>query len=635
MCGVCGILNRSEPIDPALLQRMTDAMSHRGPDDSGMFIDHIIGLGHRRLSIIDLSSAGHGPMPNEDQTVWITYNGEVYNFEDYRQALIVKGHTFRSQTDTEVILHLYEEYGEACVEKLRGMFAFAIWDANRRRLLLARDRFGIKPLYYYYNSDVFVFASELRALLLHPVISREVNLVALDAYLALNYVPSPLTLLQDVYKLPPAHTLTVDVGAKATKVSNPKRYFALYPRPERRRTEQETVEQARELLEESIRLRLIGDVPVGAFLSGGVDSSSIVSVMSHVFSQPVKTFSIGFEDERYNELDFARTVADKFGTDHYELTLTPKLVQDEFSRVFRYMGEPPGDVSAFNNFFVSQLASGHVTVALAGDGGDEAFAGYDRYIRDERLNVYSQIPVSVRRLVSAIASLLPSNADTHFDQLRRLRNIISRIDLPPVESYFERMYCFQRVERAYLYHRDFLAAVKDANPATLLTQSISNDSVPDDFILQRQFLDLISYIPEDLMFKADRMSMCHSLEVRVPFLDHKLVEFAMTIPSSFNVDGHKNRKVILKKAVADMVPTEVMYRPKKGFALPYGDWLRGLLSPLCREALLSDNAWVNEYLNQDYIHRLLGAQQKRRFGTDRKVWSLLALELWGRGYLQT
>ena len=618
------------------LTRIFQSLAHRGPDDEAILVNGNAGLAHRRLSIIDLSPEGRNPMPSEDASLWITHNGEVYNFLEHRDALIAKGHKFRSRTDTEVVLHLYEEYGSACVEELRGMFAFAIWDAKRRCLFLARDRFGIKPLYYSFTPQQFIFSSELPSLLLHPDVQREIDLSALNAYLTLGYVPSPHTLFKHIHKLPPAHTLTVQIGKDKLDLRGPVRYFQLRLNPDLQRSEEETVEQARTLLEESIKMHLISDVPVGAFLSGGVDSSAIVSVMTSVFNQPVKTFSIGFEDQRYSEISFARTIARKFGTDHYELILTPSLVQGAIDNAVRNLGEPLGDASALNNYFVSQIARQHVTVSLAGDGGDEAFGGYaryfgyGRYVSDWHLDVFGHLPGWKSLWVPVVKRLFPAQVDARVQMSRRVRSLVRLSALSPARRYLDRMTYFAYDERPHLYRRDFLEMVQGNDCFALLLQSVHGNSDKVDSALFRQLLDLLSYIPEDLMFKADRMSMCHSLEVRVPFLDHKLLEFAMTIPSKLNARGYDNRKVILKKAIANLVPAEVMYRPKQGFVLPYGEWLRGPWAALCKDTLLAESAWIYQYLNREYVRNLLSAHAQRRYGTDRRLWSLFALELWAR-----
>jgi asparagine synthase (glutamine-hydrolysing) len=634
LCGIFGIIQLERAVSESTLRELTDTMKHRGPDDAGYWTDRNVGLAHRRLSIIDLSKAGRNPMSNADQTLWTTFNGEIYNFAEHRQLLIAKGHRFRSRTDTEVVLHLYEEHGESCVEHLRGMFAFAMWDVKNRRLFLARDRFGIKPLYYLHTPKLFMFASEIVALLQYGELAREASLPALDTYLSLQYIPSPHTIFKHIYKLPPAHTLTVEVGDSNLRVGEPKRYFALVPQPDFRRSEKNTIEQARVLLEESIQLHLVSDVPVGAFLSGGVDSSAIVSVMSSVFNQPVTTFSVGFEDPKYNELAFARQIATKFETDHHELVVTADCVRRGLGEVSRCMGEPLGDPSAFNNYFVSQVARQHVTVALAGDGGDEAFAGYERYEREQRVNGFTSLPPLIHKAISKATEWFPVRAGTSVDGLRRLRNLVYRASLPPARRYLERMRVFDRLERIYLYKPEFLAAVKMNEPVSCWMESTRCGNGDGDRIVHQQWLDLHTYIPEDLMLKADRMSMCHSLEVRVPFLDHKLLEFAMTIPSSLNVRGRGNRKVILKKAIWGLVPQEAMDRPKQGFALPYGDWLRGPLREIVQDTLLSPCAWLYEFLNPEYVAALVQAQKRGRFGTDWRVWSLLALEMWAQTYLK-
>jgi asparagine synthase (glutamine-hydrolysing) len=569
----------------------------------------------RRLSIIDLDG-GHQPVHNEDRSVWVVFNGEIYNFKGLRTILERQGHRFYTQTDTEVIVHLYEQYGEACVEKLRGMFAFAVWDERRKTLLLARDRLGIKPLFYTVVDGRLAFGSELKAVLQLPEIKRDLNSASVSHLFSAMCTPSSESIIAGVHKLRPGHLLT----ATARHGVRECQYWDVVFDPDYGKNEEFFIERLRDLLEESVRLRLIADVPLGAFLSGGIDSSSVVATMARISSEPVKTFSIGFSDQDFNELNYARRVSQQFGTDHHELIVEPNvlgLIDD----IAWYLDEPFGDSSAIPTYIVSKLASEHVTVVLSGDGGDELFAGYDRYLVEQRERKLEQIPRPVRKIAGIAGHLMREGM--------KGRNFLRHLAFEGSGRYFDANILFRESEKACLFETDAYNQICREDPRNAWRRFLERPDM--HWLSSLQYMDLKSYLPNDILTKVDRMSMAHSIEARVPLLDHKLVEFAATIPPELKLRG-KTTKYILKKAMEGILPREILHRPKRGFAIPLTRWFRGRLKSFVRDLLLSRRSLERGLFRKSYIEGLIDMNQRGR-ALDLQLWTLITFELWCRRFI--
>ncbi|HEY6401926.1 MAG TPA: asparagine synthase (glutamine-hydrolyzing), partial [Blastocatellia bacterium] len=562
MCGIAGI-SGTDLIDNAetrdLIARMLRMIEHRGPDDEGYYVETGVGMGMRRLAVIDLAT-GRQPISNEDGSIWIVFNGEIYNYRELRELLLARGHKLRTQTDTETIAHLYEDEGERCVERLRGMFAFAVWDRRERSLFLARDRVGKKPLHYAMAGRTLIFGSEIKSLLQHPGVKREINMQAISDFLSFGYVPDPTTAFVGVRKLPPGHTLTFKDGLICAR-----RYwdfdYSSHPgrSGEPAASEEYYVERLRELIAESVRLRLESDVPLGAFLSGGIDSSLVVAMMAR--EMKVKTFSIGFPDAGFDELRYARLAARHFGTDHHEFVVTPDICRLVEEIVWHH-DEPFADVSSVPTYVVSKMAREHVTVALSGDGGDEVFGGYERYLVDQLRQRYERIPAFMRRAMLLTARALPRGAYGK----RFLRNIA----LEPAARYIDSVTYFDRDSQLDLFTGDARQTIAGYDPARRFELTFAAPIAQSR--LERQlYLDSKTYLPGDILVKVDRMSMANSLETRAPLLDHRLIEFAQTIPASYKLRGLET-KYILKRVAEGLIPDEITRRPKQGFDVPIRRW---------------------------------------------------------------
>ncbi|MDT7540278.1 MAG: hypothetical protein QOE33_182 [Acidobacteriota bacterium] len=626
MCGIAGFVNtRDAP--PAreradVLERMLSVITHRGPDDQGTLVADHVALGMRRLSIIDLAG-GHQPISNEDDSVTIVFNGEIYNFKELHAELEARGHRFRTHSDTEAIVHAYEEYGAACVEHLRGMFAFAIWDARKKELFLARDRVGKKPLYYALTPrGTLVFGSELKSLLEHTEIEREINPQAVDAYLTFGYVPDPLCILRGVNKLPPGHHLTYANGSLALK-----QYwdfeFAHDDGAKTRRAE-DYLEELRALLDESVRIRLIADVPLGAFLSGGIDSSAVVGLMARHTDRPVKTFSIGFNEDSYDELKYARVTARHFNTEHHEFVVTPDIVQliDELAWHF---DEPFADPSALPTYMVSKLAREHVTVALSGDGGDELFAGYTRYLVEQQRTSFERVPRVVREgLMRPLSQRLPHGAWG--------RNYLHNVSLDAVDRFLDSVSVFTRLTKRALYTHAFAAQLRDDESTGATFRSLAARVQTDEPLDALLYLDSKTYLPGDILTKVDRMSMAVSLEARAPLLDHKLIEFVARIPAHLKLRGGET-KHIFKRAISDFVPAEILHRPKQGFGVPIQQWINAQLREQMRDTLTDHRARSRGYVDPAYVAQLLSEHERGRRDHAAPLWSLFMLELWHRIFI--
>lgn len=626
MCGICGKINlNGEPVDEALLRRMNASLVHRGPDDEGIYLKGSVGLGHRRLSIIDLSPAGRQPMCNEDGTVWIVFNGEIYNFQELRQDLLGKGHVFRSKSDTETIVHLYEQYGEDCPGYLRGMFAFAIWDERDCSLFLARDRIGKKPLYYYFDGKMFCFGSEIKAILADRQIERTPDLTAIHHYLTYQAVPSPWTAFTGVRKLPPAHYLHLRKGNAELH-----RYWKLSYLPKYCMTEDEVKGQIIERLKEAVRIRLVSDVPLGAFLSGGIDSSAIVALMAGMMKEPVKTFSIGFKEKAYNELRYARMIAGRYKTDHTEFIVEPKAV-DILPKLVWHYNEPFADASAIPTYYVSKLAREHVAVILNGDGGDENFAGYGRYA----LNAFSEkarrfIPTALVQAMKPLLARLShgENPNSFFWRLKRFSQVYTLS--PELRNAY--MLChFMADMKSDLYTEAFREEVSATDSFDLLLTNF-REAGADNLLERTLYCDVMMYLPEALMVKVDVASMANSLEARSPFLDHEFMEFVARIPSEMKLKG-RSTKHILKQALRGILPDEVLFREKMGFGVPLDFWFRNELKDMAYDTLLDKRAMGRGYFRKEYIQKMLDEHVAGKWNWQYHIYNLLMLELWHRQFI--
>lgn len=633
MCGIAGIVSTSgQRIEAATIHRMCEAMVHRGPDDEGLFVKDGTGLGMRRLSIIDISG-GHQPVFNEDRTVWIVFNGEIYNFPLLREELLKRGHKFSTHTDTEVIVHLYEEMGPDCLSKLRGMFAFALYDERRRKLLMARDRLGKKPLHYALQSgtlqdggsegDRLFFASEIKSILTVAPELATVNNEALLQYMYFGYVPDPLTAFTKIQKLPPGHLLEFENGRiDVRQYWDLPQYGTHVPH-----SEEECLEEMEQRLAEAVRIRLISDVPLGALLSGGTDSSTVVALMARASSQQVKTFAIGFRDQDFNEAPYARMVAEKFGTDHHELIVEPDVLET-VQTLTSSIEEPFGDSSMLPTYYVSCLARKHVTVALSGDGGDELFAGYDRYAIHLRRQIFERIPNWARRFYrNQLYPRLPADM--------RGKKFSYNVSLPWRERYVDGISFVPAFERDMpLLSDDFRAVLHESgDPADVMYRYF--DSAPTkDPVSQMLYVDTKTYMVADILTKVDRMSMAASLEVRVPILDQDFVEWATSLPVDWKIRGGKQKYILRKLAERVGVPREVLYRPKKGFALPLVHWMKHELKELVKSVLLDRESMQRGYFDPRGVRQLLDEHFRGRRDHSGRIWRLLMFELWHRNYLE-
>lgn len=620
MCGFAGILDLSGAAADErarLVRAMTDTLVHRGPDDAGYFSDACLSLGHRRLSIIDVAT-GRQPLANEDETVWVALNGEIYNYRDLRARLAAAGHTFRTRSDTETIVHAYEQWGADCVEQLRGMFAFALWDQRRRQLLLARDRVGKKPLYYAQVGERLLFASELKALLAVPELDRGLDLEAVSDFVTLLYVPREKTIFRQVRKLLPGYTLTAGAGGTALR-----RYWDIHFAPEPI-GEAQAAARVAELLDEAVTIRLESDVPLGAFLSGGLDSSAVVGLMARHADKPVTTASIGFAAAAYDERAYARLVAQRFGTDHRDEVVTAAAVQSVEALSWFY-DEPFGDSSAIPTYHVSQLARRRVTVALSGDGSDESFAGYRRYYFDGRENrVRDLVPAALRRpLFGALGALYPK-AD-YLPRVFRGKAFFGNVARTPWEAYLHSVSGVSEDDKQRLLSAETRRALGGYRTAELFRQ-LYDAAAGADALSRVQYIDFKTYLPDDILTKVDRASMANSLEVRCPFLDHHLVEYAARLPASLKLRGRES-KLVLRRAVAALVPEAILGRPKMGFAMPVGEWLRGELRGLVHDHVLGDRAGHGLFA-RDTIHAFWREHDAGWRDRTTALWGLLVFNLW-------
>lgn len=623
MCGIAGIFDTRgrKPIDRDLLVRMTDALVHRGPDDRGFHVAPGIGLGHRRLSIIDLSPLGHQPLFNEDGSVCVVFNGEIYNFQELVDRLQTLGHRFRSRCDTEVIVHAWEEWQEACVQHFQGMYAFAVWDKKSETVFLARDRFGEKPLYYsLLDNGEFVFASELKSLLSNPAVRRDIDPYAVADYFSYGYVPDPRTIYRNVMKLPAAHMLTLRRG---DPIGAAQPYWDVTFEAQPQRREVDLCEELVERLRKVVSMRMMADVPLGAFLSGGVDSSAVVAMMASVSQQPVNTCSIAFDDRAYDESEYAQKIANQFHTNHFSRT----VAADDFElldRLVTFYDEPFADSSALPTYRVCALARERVTVALSGDGGDEIFAGYRRYYwhRHED-NVRKLLPAYLRGPLFGLAGALYPKLD-RAPRWMRAKATLQNLARDTISAYFHSVSVVPNNVRHRLFSQSMQREFQGYEPIDVLRQHIAR-SQTDDPLSQIQYADLKTYLPGDILTKVDRASMANSLEVRAPLLDHDFVQWLATLPSPLKLKGREG-KYIFKKALEPSLPRDVLYRPKMGFAVPLKAWFRGPLRERIRQVVTRGSLVESGFFDMSYLSRLVDEHQTGTFDHSSPIWSLMMFE---------
>lgn len=631
MCGITGWANLDSRALPSqggreLLHSMCERLVHRGPDSEGLFVANGIALGMRRLAIIDLIT-GEQPVFNEDKSVAAVLNGELYNYREVRHELEKLGHTFRSMSDTEVLPHLYEEFGDAMVERLNGMFAFALWDANKRKLLIARDRFGEKPLYWGIFDDQLIFASEPKAMLSHPSVHSSLNFDALRHYLSFDYVPAPMSIYEGINKLPAAHILTLQDGEVETRC-----YWKLSYKTIRPTSEREAAEQLSELLSDSVRMRLVSDVPLGVLLSGGVDSSAVAAFAVRNSSDAVKTFSISFAESSFDESHYARAVAKFLGTDHHEERLSANLAANLVSEIGAWMDEPFSDPSLVPTYLLSRFTRKHVTVALGGDGGDELFAGYPMYRGHQWAEFYSHLPRVLRNsIVEPIVRRLPvKTKNLSFDY--KANRFVTGANYDPVARHHVWFGSFTPEQQGQLLSREVLESSN--GDIYRAAREMWRECDSDNEIERMQSLDTRLYLAEDILTKVDRASMAVSLEVRAPFLDPRVAEFAASLPADYKL-RRWTTKYILKKAIGDVVPSFVTRRGKKGFGVPVAEWMKNKLRPLARDLLSPDRVRRAGVFNANYVTKLQDEHERGVANHRKLLWTLLMFELWHESFIET
>ena len=622
MCGIAGIAYQFEgTVQPQEVRRMCDVIVHRGPDDEGIFTQGPVGIGMRRLSIIDLSS-GHQPIHNEDKTLWIVFNGEIYNFRELRADLQARGHTFYTQSDTEVLVHLYEEHGEQMVSRLNGMFTFALWDAPARKLFIARDRVGEKQLFYSLQGGKLHFGSELKTVLAAGEVSRELDARALDSFLTDMYTPAPRTIYENIRELPAGHTMVFDVNGLRVQ-----RYWDVQYRIDRGRSEQSFVEEFSSRFQQAVRARLVSDVPLGALLSGGIDSSAIVAAMAQGASSPVKTFCIGYgqEGNYYDERRYAAQVARHFGTEHHEFVVEPRVMED-LPRLIEAFDQPFADSSAIVNYYVFRETRKHVKVVLSGVGGDEIAAGYERHLATKVRKYYRDVPRWIReQVVERVVGALP-DAKSGNRMVERAKRFVRTGHLPDDQAYLQTQATFSPGLKRELYTDEFADRLSRTAP-DLSAESFFNRDGIDDVLNRALYCDLMTYLPGDLLPLTDRMSMAHSVEARAPFLDHELIEFMATVPVEYKLKG-LDKKHLLKQAFRGTLPDEILDRRKQGFTVPLTVWFRNELAPLVQDKLSRQNIERLGYFKWETVSRLLSEHMSAKENHHSKIWALLMFVMW-------
>ncbi len=625
MCGIVGLVrNDGKAVDEGLLRRMNEAIRHRGPDEDGFYLKDNVGLAMRRLAIIDLSS-GQQPIHNQDRTAWIVFNGEIYNYLELREKLEKLGHTFYTNSDTEAIVHAYDQYGTECPKHLRGMFVFAIWDQRTQELFIARDRVGKKPLLYAQVNGQFVFGSEFSALLQHPDISREIEPEAIDCYLSFMCVPAPLTAYKQIRKLEPGHSLRWRKGEVTTE-----RYWHPDFSKKLKISEEEAGQQAIDILRDAVKVRLMSEVPLGAFLSGGIDSSAVVALMSQESSEPIKTFSIGFEEQDFSELHHARRVAEHVGADHHEFIVRPDAVEI-LPMLVEHYGEPYADSSAVPTYYVARETRKHVTVALNGDGGDETFAGYERYVAMGLTEKYRRVPEFVREsLIRQAVNLIPTSP-VKKSKVRSAKRLLEVVSRPRVGRYMHWMSVFNEELKEPLYSESFRQQTDRAFARGILDRWI-NKSNGNGLVDTLLLTDLMTYLPNDLLVKVDIATMAVSLEARSPFLDHHVIEFAASLPEGLKL-RRLTTKYLLKKVLRQLLPSENLDRRKMGFGVPIGHWFRGKMQPFLREVVLSEKALKRGLFKPEEVKQLVELHTRAERDYSHQLWTLLMLELWFQRFI--
>ncbi|MCK4540250.1 asparagine synthase (glutamine-hydrolyzing) [Candidatus Parcubacteria bacterium] len=609
MCGIAGKLNlKNQPVEKTDILSMMNEIKHRGPDDEGIYLNNNIGLGHRRLSVIDLSKNGQQPMTDESKKFWITYNGEIYNFLELKKELQKDGVKFKSNTDTEVIIYLYKKHGADCLKFLRGMFAFAIWDNEKKELFLARDRVGKKPLKYYLDDNVLIFSSELKAILKNKEVKKEIDWQAIDEFLTFKYVPAPRTGFKNIYKLPPAHYMVV----KANGEKILKQYWDLDYSDKLKLSENEWQEKITNKLREAVSDRLISDVPLGAHLSGGIDSGLIVALMAESQNHPIRTFSIGFKEKKYNELNYARLVAKRYNTDHQEFIIEPRALEILPKLAFHYE-EPYADASMIPSWYLSEITKKHVTVALNGDGGDEVFAGYNRYLSAQLYFKLKKLPF---KKLSAHFNYLIYKAtgnDIFYKASRQLNANYNSL----ADFYLSVIQYFSEKEKKQLSEKFLNLKISNS-----YQEKINNYNWLDQLL----YISVKTHLPDDLLVKTDIASMAHGLEVRSPFLDQELMELSAKMPANLKINGY-NKKYILKKIAEKYLPRECVYRPKQGFSVPLDYWFRGGLNDYLEKNILNKNFLEHDF-NKNFILKLLNSHKSGKARNENQLFTLLMLSLW-------
>lgn len=622
VCGIAGIiyLNRDRPVEEKILQAMTGALAHRGPDGEGYWTGKSIGFGHRRLAIIDLEG-GRQPLSNEDQSVWVIYNGEIYNYRELTDELKQKGHRFQTRSDTEVIVHAYEEYGTNSFKHFQGMFSFALWDERRRTLFLVRDPVGIKPLFYYTDSEKILFASEIKAFLKHPAFKIGINWCAIDSYLTYGFIPAPQTVYQNCFKLKPGHFASISDGKIKVQSywdiqdSNPVISTSDF---------QSAVKEVRELLFQAVTSNLVSDVPLGALLSGGLDSSTVVAIMAKKAGQPVSTFNIGFEDPAYDESSYATTVSDYFRTQHYfkKVQVQP---EDILGKIVSIFDEPFGDASAVPTFYLSQIVREKVKVALAGDGGDENFGGYRRYWIDLGLNRFRpRIPNLFKNIFYGLGVSAEYISSSPY--LKKMSTFLKQTGLSEPEGYYHTVSLLKPEEKKWLYTPDFQSQIKDESPYRSFLEHY-NRFADLDPLSRMIYADIQTFLPDDYLTKVDRTSMFHGLEVRVPMLDTRLLSYTFFMPAFYKIRGSRS-KIMLREAMKDLLPPTVLSRNKMGFEVPLNSWLKGALRQTVEEKLFRTNGCVSSLLDKSELQKLWGRFLRGAYPNAHLFWALLVLELW-------
>lgn len=628
MCGIVGAFrtNQEMTVNPDLLVKMCRSLTHRGPDDEGQYHYRNMGIGMRRLSIIGLAT-GHQPIPNEDRTIWVVLNGEIYNYQKLKEELTRKGHTFSTTSDTECIVHLYEEYGEQCVQYLRGMFAFAVIDQKNRSLFIARDRLGIKPLFYSINGGQILFASEMKAILQDETVSKEIDFSALDAYFTYGYIPSPIAIFKSIRKLDPGHFIRCDAAGIRIE-----QYWDFHFKPDYRRSEEDFAEEFLQRFDESVRIHLMSEVPLGAFLSGGIDSGLMVAMMARHMSSPVQTFTMGFGGGAGGYLDergYAKSIAHKYRANYHEFEVQPKL-EEILDFIVQSFDEPFADDSVIPTYYICKLAKEHVTVALTGLGGDELFGGYERYLGLTLSEIYQKIPSFITKgMIQPLVGAIPEQRSGHY-LINHLKRFVRSMDRDAAGRYQKYMSALDNSARGKFYSERLQKEINGTQTEQLGIKYFMARNAEE--ILDRAlYQDFRMYLPDDILALSDRLSMHHSLELRVPFVDHELVEFCATIPASMKIRFFK-KKYLLRKIARPYLPAEVINHRKQGFASPMASWLRNDLKGYSLDLLSASNLRKHSFFNGDYVQKVLEDHMARRESHDKLIFSLIVFQKWFQRY---